>query len=188
MQGNNDSRLAGKYCYDGVSTWTKKLLGGTPIHKMKMFVFFMNEGNIHWKCFGIFVDLKIIQAFDSMGDGCAEYLQGLYQWLEETMQLAGQSLDPIEWCLYTTRDDSPRQNNSYDCGLFTILIRVCIVKRLSYKLITKELAASARCLLLLHLVDLAKDTLNPLVHGPVGRQGCVLCTYQFHWDGDNECF
>ena len=31
----------------------------------------------------------------------------LYQWLHETMRLAGKTLDPTEWCLYVTRAGTP---------------------------------------------------------------------------------
>jgi hypothetical protein len=34
---------------------------------MKSIVFLFNEGCMHWICFAIFMDLKIIQAFDSYG-------------------------------------------------------------------------------------------------------------------------
>jgi Ulp1 family protease len=64
QQGNEDPEKADTYSYAGVASWTKKILRGTPIDQMKTIVFLFNEGRLHWICFAIFMDLKIIQAFD----------------------------------------------------------------------------------------------------------------------------
>jgi hypothetical protein len=42
---------------------------------------------MHWKCFAIFMDLNIIQAFDSGGSGGGQFFQDLYRWLHSTMEI-----------------------------------------------------------------------------------------------------
>jgi hypothetical protein len=66
---------------------------------MKTIVFFRNQTLAHWICYAIFLDLKIIQAFDSSGGNHGTGLKYLYRWLHETMRIAGTDLDPDEWCL-----------------------------------------------------------------------------------------
>ena len=122
------------------------------------------------------MDLKIIQAFDSLRGSNEQYLKDLYQWLHETMRLAGKTLDPTEWCLSVTRVDSPWQGNGWDCGLFTILMGLCVAKRLPYNILTRQRATSARVLLLLHLADLEPARAFSLRHGPVGKTSSAFCT------------
>ena len=62
----------------------------------KTIVFLLNEGRMHRKCFAIFMDLKIIQAFDSGGSGGGQTLQDLYRWLHSTMEIEGKTLKPAE--------------------------------------------------------------------------------------------
>ncbi len=100
QEGNADPEKADTYSYAGVASWTKKILRGTPIDEMKTIVFLLNLGRAHWKCFAIFMDLKIIQVFDSGGSGGGQTLQDLYRWLHSTMEIQGKTLKPAEWRLY----------------------------------------------------------------------------------------
>ena len=44
-----------------------------------MMIFWYNETDFHWFCMAIFMDLRIIQAFDSLGGGREEELKDLYR-------------------------------------------------------------------------------------------------------------
>jgi hypothetical protein len=161
QDGHEDPNRSDTYNYAGVATWTKKFLRGTPIDEMKTIVFLYNEGCMHWNCFVIFMDLKIIQAFDSMGHGGAEHIKNLYRWLHATMTIAGKSMNPAEWRLYSTRSDTPRQSDQ-DCGLYAVMFGMCAAKRLPLSVITKQRIKAARVLLLLHLIDLQPERARPL--------------------------
>ena len=65
------------YDFAGVSTWNKRLFEGKSIGDVKTIVFLQNLRRGHWKCFVVFMDLKIIQSFDSLRGG-DQYLHCLY--------------------------------------------------------------------------------------------------------------
>ena len=105
-----------------------------------------------------------------MRQGRERELQDLYRWLHATMSLEGKELNAKEWRLYPTRrEDTPMQTYS-DCGLYTVLFGICVAQRCSLQTITRERIRAARCLLLLHLIDLQPEKAKPLMHGPVGRK------------------
>jgi Ulp1 family protease len=134
QEGNADPEKADTYSYEGVASWTKKILRATPIDEMKTIVFLLNEGRMHWKCFAIFMDLQIIQVFDSGGSGGGKTLQDLYRWLHSTMEIEGKTLKPAEWRLYCCHCNTPRQRD-HDCGLYAIMFAMCVSKRLPLSLI-----------------------------------------------------
>ena len=69
-------------------------------------------------------------------------LKALYRWLHKTMRIAGKKLNPNEWILYGTRRGTPVQTY-YDCGLYTVLIGLCVAKRYYVKILTRERIAAA---------------------------------------------
>ena len=185
QKGHADPKLENKYCYKGVAGWTKRMLRGKPIDKMKTIVFFLNLTATHWICFAIFMDLRIIQTFDSTMQARVRELRDLYRWLHTTMSLEGKELNAKEWRLYPTRrEDTPMQTNS-DCGLYTVLFGICVTQRCSLQTITRERIRAARCLLLLHLIDLQPEKAKPLMHGPVGRQYRDWHLHPFHYAGED---
>jgi hypothetical protein len=58
---------------------------------------------MHWVCYGIFLEKKFIQQFDSMGGGDVEALKNVYHWLHDSMESEGKELNSKDWCLYTAR-------------------------------------------------------------------------------------
>ena len=66
QHGHEDPNWRDKFSYAGVASWAKELLRGIPVSEMKMLVFLYNEGYMHWKSVAIFMDLKVIQCFDSI--------------------------------------------------------------------------------------------------------------------------
>jgi hypothetical protein len=161
QEGNADSEKADTYSYAGVASWTKKILRGTPIDEMKTIVFLLNQGRMHWKCFAIFMDLKIIQVFDSGGSGGGQTLQDLYRWLHSTMEIEGKTLKPTEWRLYCCRHDTPRQRD-HDCGVYAIMFAMCVSKRLPLSLITRRRIEASKVILLCHLIGLQPERAGPL--------------------------
>jgi hypothetical protein len=133
--------------------------------------------------FAILMDLKIIQASDSLGSNRVSDLKNLYRWLHETMRIEGKQLNPKEWCLYGTRRETPMQR-WYNCGLYTFLFGLCFAKRYSLEIITWERIAAARCLLLLKLIDLEPKNAEPLLQGPVGTKYKQWVRHPFHYAGE----
>jgi hypothetical protein len=140
----------------------------------------------HWICYAIFLDLRIIQAFDLYGRNHPSNLKAFYCWFHETMRIAGKKLDPAECCLYGTCPDTPRQTYS-DCGLYTVLFGLCVAKRYFLKIINRERITAACCLLLLKLIDLDPKKAKPLFHGPVGRKHKSWVLHPFHYVGEEKC-
>jgi hypothetical protein len=180
--GHEDPALKNKYSYEEVAGWTRKTFQTRSIDKMKTIVFFRNLTLSHWVCYATFLDLRIIQAFDSYGGNHPSDLKALYCWFHETMRIAGKKLDPAGWCLYGTRPGTPQQTYS-DCGLYTVLYGLCVAKRYFLKIINRERITAARCLLLLKLIDLAPKKAKPLLHGPVGRKHKSWVLHPFQYVG-----
>jgi hypothetical protein len=97
---------------------------------------FRNLTGFHWICcYAIFLDLRIIQALDSMGGCRGTNLKRLHCWSHETMRIEGKRLDLNEWHLYDTCQDTPMQTY-HNCGLYTVLFGLCVAKRYFLKIIT----------------------------------------------------
>ena len=87
-------------------------------------------GNSHW-CFCVaFVQERRIQYYDSMGGSGLRFMRGLQRWLKDEAcksslvrrdASVAHLLDVENWTLTTTTEDTPLQNNGYDCGVFTCM-------------------------------------------------------------------
>jgi hypothetical protein len=142
-----------RYDYEGVQTWFKRAFGEEKkVSDMSILVIFQNQEQVHWVCYGIFLEKKCIQQFDSLGGSDVEALESLYHWLDDSMDAEGKQLRSKDWCLYGTRPGQPTQTNSYDCGLFSILLSLCIAKDLPLGLVRQSIMNSARCQLWNHLM------------------------------------
>jgi sentrin-specific protease 1 len=84
----------------------------------------VNVSNTHWTCAVIFVQEKKIQYFDSMGGDGTYYLKALLEYIKDEWKSMnkGQELPNLaEWKLVGTTIDTPRQENGFDCGVFTCM-------------------------------------------------------------------
>jgi hypothetical protein len=161
QEGNEDPEEADTYSYAGVASWTKKILRGTPIDQIKTIVFLFNEGRLHWICFAIFMDLKIIQALDSNGTGGGGHLQNLCRWLHSMREIEGKPLNPAEWHLYCCYHDTPCQIG-HDCGLYAVMFAMCVSKRLPLPLITRRRIKASQAILLCLRTGLQLERARPL--------------------------
>ncbi len=144
QDGHRNPKMDGKYNYQGVATWQNTQ--GRKVSDMRTLVIFKNEGRMHWICFGIFLDKKYIQAFDSMGGACKDDLKNLYHWLHDEMASEDLELTSTDWCLYGTRDpDCPRQKNGFDCGVFAVMISLCIANDVPLNLVGQPVMYRVRC-------------------------------------------
>jgi Ulp1 family protease len=78
-QKNNDMTVRGKYNYEMVSRWSKKLPGNNIFNLKKIFIP-INEENKHWTCIVIFMKEKQIQYYDSASVGAGKkYMDSVLQ-------------------------------------------------------------------------------------------------------------
>jgi len=112
----------GKYNYNNVKRWSKRV-PGKDLFKLDKIFFPVNAGGVHWCCAVVFMAEKRIQFYDSLGGGGMTYLRGLFQYLkDEHKAKKGCPLpDEDKWELVTCTEDTPFQQNGYDCGVFTCM-------------------------------------------------------------------
>eukprot|EP00548_Thalassiothrix_antarctica_P018930 CAMPEP_0194187994 /NCGR_PEP_ID=MMETSP0154-20130528/53139_1 /TAXON_ID=1049557 /ORGANISM="Thalassiothrix antarctica, Strain L6-D1" /LENGTH=524 /DNA_ID=CAMNT_0038908091 /DNA_START=51 /DNA_END=1625 /DNA_ORIENTATION=- len=114
--------LDGKYEYRNVKRWSKKV-PGKDLFALNKVLFPINQGNAHWVCAVIYMKDKRIQMYDSLGGSGKMYLEYLFQYLQDEhldkkkIPLPGKD----EWKLVPTQNDTPRQENGFDCGVFTCM-------------------------------------------------------------------
>lgn len=105
---------ARSYNYAGVKRWTKKF----DLFSRKRVFAPVNVGNMHWCLIMVDFELQQVRYFDSMGGGGDAYLRAMIQYLkDEHLAKKGAPL-PGDWQPVRTTDDTPRQLNGYDCGVF----------------------------------------------------------------------
>ena len=155
-EGHANPDIEGRYDYNNVRNWVKKRIEGKKVSDMSTLVMFQNQTQNHWVCYGVFLEKKIIQQFDSMGGGDVMALMNIYHWLHDSMQSEGQELISTDWCLYKTRDDNPLQGNGWDCGLFAVMLSLCIANDLPLNFVDQSIMERGRCQLWLHLMSLMK--------------------------------
>lgn len=112
----------GQYEYNNVKRWSKKV-PGKDIFDLNKILFPINMGNSHWIAACIFMQEKRIEIFDSMGGSGRVYLQALLQYLDDEHKSKKNCPlpDRDQWELVSTRPETPRQRNGYDCGVFTCM-------------------------------------------------------------------
>jgi sentrin-specific protease 1 len=111
-EGNSNPVLDGKYEYNNVKRWSKKV-PGKDIFNLDKIIFPINEGRMHWLCAVAFMQEKRIQLYDSMGSNGMHYLRSLLQYVEDEHQAKkGTPLpDAHEWRLVPCESATPRQRN-----------------------------------------------------------------------------
>jgi len=111
----------GEYNYANAKRWTKKF---NVFSKDKIFIP-VNISNTHWTIIVVFIKLKEIHYYDSMGgSGINRYLKHILHWLKDESKEKYNNeyiINNNEWKLIDQEDDVPQQRNGFDCGMFTIL-------------------------------------------------------------------
>ncbi len=116
-QMNNDMTVRGKYNYNNVSRWSKKL-PGNDIFNLKNIFILINEENKHWTCIVNFMKEKQIQYYDSLSVGKGNsYMNDVLQYLVDEDKGQGH-MKSEEWTLVPSKESVPKQENWSDCGAF----------------------------------------------------------------------
>ncbi|KAJ9476805.1 Ubiquitin-like-specific protease 1 [Pseudozyma hubeiensis] len=100
--------------FDGVKRWTRRI----DIFSKDLILFPINLGNAHWVCGVINMRKQRFEYYDSMGahNQAAFNLMRTYL-TEEARDKKKKEIDLRGW-KDVFSDDSPQQENSYDCGVF----------------------------------------------------------------------
>jgi hypothetical protein len=162
-EGHANANVEDTFSYKNMESWLLKKMKRlkTSLHGSKMLVFFRNVGRMHWATYVIFQDLKIIEAFDSMGPTPSGIiLKGLYRWLFLEYKRLGIHLDSSEWRLYPGRPSTSIQRNSYNCGVFSILFALHTGLRLNMNNINQAQIPTICCQMLLHILKKAQANDN----------------------------
>ena len=123
---NQNPLLKGKYCYQNVKGWSKKVKG-KDIFKLKYIVcpvhhFYRLNGKDsgHWSGAIIFMEMKIIRYYDSNGIGEGDvWLKALMAYLKDEYHAKGCGVfNANEWKTFKCAEDTPQQDNSFDCGVY----------------------------------------------------------------------
>jgi sentrin-specific protease 1 len=111
-EGNSNPDLDGKYDYQNVERWSKKV-AGRDIFNLETLIFPINIDRMHWLCAVAFMQEKRIQMYDSMGSDGMHYLESLLGYIKDEHQAKkGTPLpDAQEWRLVPCESQTPRQRN-----------------------------------------------------------------------------
>ena len=130
---NNSKKFRGKYNYQNIKRWSKKV-PGEDIFNLKNIFCPINLRDTHWTIAVISVEEKKIRYYDSSNQvritrrrgknhpvmaACMPHLEGLLQYLkDEWKKKKVGAFDDSEWELL--EDTSPIQDgsNTWDCGVF----------------------------------------------------------------------
>ncbi|KAL3800763.1 hypothetical protein ACHAW5_002477 [Stephanodiscus triporus] len=94
---SKDPELRGRYNFDNVKNWSKKVPGG-DIFNLKYIVCPINIDDTHWTSAVIFMEDKRIQYYDSMGGTDWSKLEGLLKYVKDEYSAKnGKELDVTEW-------------------------------------------------------------------------------------------
>jgi sentrin-specific protease 1 len=109
---HSNPSLRGKYNYNNVKRWSKKVPGKDIFNLDKIF-FPINVSRMHWVCAVVFMQQKKVQFYDSMGDGGMYHLKAIFRYIQDEHQAKeGAPLpDADAWTLVPCLSDTPRQKN-----------------------------------------------------------------------------
>ena len=119
-----DKEATNQYRYQNVECWSENVPGKDIFVLNKLF-FGCNVNGAHWTCAVVFMQNKKIQYFDSMSGSGTNYVQGLFQYLQDEWKAkkGAEMPDLDQWELVYGHegDNIPQQHNGYDCGVFTCM-------------------------------------------------------------------
>lgn len=136
LRNENVPGKDGQYQYTNVKRWSKKVKGmffsglngfgcshslaclGKDVFALDKVFFPVNQGNAHWTLAVAFVQERRLQFYDSMGGGGRQYLQDLERYFKDEFKDKKKTEDTRKWTLVPCTEDTPRQRNVVDCGVF----------------------------------------------------------------------
>ena len=110
------------YCYANVKKWTGRTLSGfVNLFICSCVIVFINIPNAHWLLAAIFPLHRVIAVVDSVGEGDPHIFDILLQYLKDDYMDKFSCELPEAATWRQVRVPSPRQHNTYDCGIFMLM-------------------------------------------------------------------
>jgi sentrin-specific protease 1 len=109
----------------------------------------------HWALVVVFVQKKRVQYFCSSGEAGRDVMGAVFDYLQKHhLSVRGRVLSDIpKWKLINCSTKTPRQNNGYDCGIFTCMFADRLMQSRNNTLFTQSDMNYYRRLMLMCLVD-----------------------------------
>jgi len=107
--------------YSGVRRWTRR--AKVDVFALSKIFVPVNLQNTHWCMLVVDVQRKVIQYYDSMGGSGRSCLDTMESYMaQEHKDKRGVPIPPsLKWKKVCTTDETPRQKNGSDCGVFSIM-------------------------------------------------------------------
>jgi sentrin-specific protease 1 len=100
--------------FDGVKRWTRKI----DIFSKDLVIFPINLGNAHWVCGAINLRYRRFEYYDSMGHRNERAFELMRTYLvAEAEDKKKKQIDLRSWRNHFS-DETPQQENGFDCGVF----------------------------------------------------------------------
>ena len=103
--------MRGKYNYNNVKKWSRKVIGGNIFALKRLFIP-INLGQQHWALGVIHIQNKIIQYFDSMRGNGEPKCKGMLNYLKDEHKKQFKSeLNTSDWTIEPFPKGVPQQHN-----------------------------------------------------------------------------
>jgi sentrin-specific protease 1 len=103
------------YSFEAVRRWTKHF----DFFSQRLVLMPINIGYYHWCLLAVDLDRKEVRFYDSCGGSGSKYMQAVMLYLADEHNHSHElKFDPEIWTMVRTTADTPRQSNSFDCGVF----------------------------------------------------------------------
>eukprot|EP01060_Flectonema_neradi_P036578 TRINITY_DN7076_c1_g1_i2.p1 TRINITY_DN7076_c1_g1~~TRINITY_DN7076_c1_g1_i2.p1 ORF type:complete len:362 (+),score=32.51 TRINITY_DN7076_c1_g1_i2:86-1087(+) len=120
--------------YAAVKRWTRKV----DVFSKAGILIPINVSNSHWTLCHVDLEQCRISYHDSLG-GCGNsVLQNVHRWLTEEHQTRHSTPLPLAFSLINFAP-TPRQENAYDCGVFTCCAANCLSARRGFSYTQKDM-------------------------------------------------
>jgi hypothetical protein len=131
----------------------------------------INITNTHWTLIAMDMLTKTISYYDSMRGNGQLYVDNALAYLRASAEARGIPFDDQEWtCDRHAAEAYPAQPNSFDCGIYVVMVADLLTSRLPVKLLTLETMARARTHISMCLWEVAApDLTNHIAYVPFRR-------------------
>ena len=105
----------------------------------------INITNTHWTLVAMDMVAKTISYYDSMRGNGQLYIDNAMAYLRASAEARGVPFTDSEWtCDRHAAEAYPPQPNSFDCGIYVVMVADLLTSRLPVRLLTLEAMARAR--------------------------------------------
>ena len=119
QEGHTDVSLRGTYNHSRVQRWPRRVDSQSDIFRLHKLFIPINVDQGHWIHAFISFPHRTVTVYDSMGSPGYYHLAILRRYLHDEHQLRRGAPLPLDWRFIPCPLHTPRQPNSFDCGVYT---------------------------------------------------------------------